>query len=83
MTDDPGELVRLLSHATADLDRRGYAYTGVVRQATRLLTRLLSGEPAVQGEAGCVGCGCLLSQPPTGRRRKWCGEACRSRARRR
>lgn len=72
-------VARQLSHVAADLDRRGYAYAGAIRQAARLLLDL----DLPSRDDGCAGCGQELEQPDTGRRRKWCGEACRSRARRR
>ena len=75
--DERQGVVRLLSYAASDLERRGLAYHGVVRRAARMLATL---EAGADGE-GCRGCGAELVQPPTGRRRKWCSESCRRRKR--
>jgi hypothetical protein len=72
-------LARTLGFVAADLEARGYHGHGVVRQAARHMLEV----PDDQDDAGCAGCRAELTQPPTGRRRKWCSEACRSRARRR
>jgi hypothetical protein len=73
-TDD--DLARQLAWVAQHLDTKGYAFAGPVRIAAR---RLATGAPA----DGCPGCGGPVEQPPAGRRRKWCSEACRSRTRRR
>jgi hypothetical protein len=77
---DPDALARarMLGWIAADLERRGAVYAGFVRQCARDLLRLPDPDPD-----GCRGCGAVLAQPATGRRRVWCTEACRSRTRRR
>jgi hypothetical protein len=73
------DLARLVALAAADLEQRGYPMHGIVRQAARaLVTR-----PTAAPDGGCPGCGQPVAQPERGRPRKWCGEACRSRHRRR
>lgn len=79
MSSERVSVSRLLAQAAADLDRRGLHYAGVVRRAARLLLDVPDEDPG----GGCAGCGRPLRQPATGRRRKWCSEACRARARRR
>lgn len=69
------DLARSLALVAADLDRRGYALTGVVRQAAR---QLLAAESPGDG---CRGCGAELVYRGRGRPRVWCGETCRNRAR--
>ena len=70
-------VARLLAQVAADIERRGLPYHGVIRQGVHLLLEL----PDDTGE-GCAGCGAELVHPATGRRRKWCTEACRRRHRR-
>jgi hypothetical protein len=70
------QLARSLGFVAADLDRRGYAYSGLLRQAARALLEIDPDDPD-----GCPGCGRTIDQPPTGRRRIWCSEACRRRHR--
>jgi hypothetical protein len=69
---------RMLAWIASDLDRRGLVYAGFVRQCARSWL-----EVPEHRDHGCRGCGAELTQPATGRRRVWCGEACRSRTRRR
>jgi hypothetical protein len=69
---------RMLGWIASDLERRGAVYAGFVRQCARDLL-----EVPDHNRNGCAGCGTALDQPTTGRRRKWCSEACRSRTRRR
>jgi hypothetical protein len=76
VTDTRTDLARRLGYVAADLDRRGYVYAGVLRQAARVLLEVDQDPP------GCRGCGRPLDQPATGRRRRWCGERCRRRHRR-
>jgi len=73
---DPVQLARQLGWVAAHLDGLGYQYVGVVRQSARALLTLP--EPS---DGGCAGCSTPLVQPATGRRRKWCSEACRRRHR--
>jgi hypothetical protein len=68
-------LAAQLAWIAGDLDRRGYPFAGPIRQAARTL---LADTPPTDPN-GCAGCGQAL----TGRRRRWCSEACRSRLRRR
>jgi hypothetical protein len=70
------QLARQLAWVAADLDRRCYPFASPVRIAARLVLDLPDHD-------GCRGCGAVLEQPATGRRRVWCTEACRSRHRRR
>jgi len=72
-------LARTLGFVAADLEQRGYHGHGVVRAAARVLLDV----PDDRDPDGCAGCRAVLVQPHTGRRRRWCSEACRSRARRR
>lgn len=72
------ELARTLAKVAGILESRGDAFAPVVRRGARALLDVP--EPT---EEGCRGCGSELAQPRTGRRRVWCCEACRSRARRR
>jgi hypothetical protein len=76
VTDTRTDIARQLGFVAADLDRRHYPYAGVLRQAARVLLGV------DQDTSGCRGCGRPLDQPPTGRRRRWCGERCRRRHRR-
>lgn len=66
------DLARLTGQVAADLESRGYSRAGVVRQAARAL--LYGGADT---DDGCRGCGAPLTQPDTGRPRKWCHESCR------
>lgn len=75
-TADRVAVARLLSRTAADLERLGFLHAGIVRHGAQLLLEA----PQVDGE-GCAGCGAELAQPATGRRRKWCSEACRRRHR--
>lgn len=84
MPPDLVEEVRRLAWVAADLDARGYPFAGTVRRTARLLLTVVTGDTVAAGDvAGCAGCGAALVQPATGRRRRWCSERCRSRARRR
>jgi hypothetical protein len=47
------------------------ASAGVIRQLARRVVELGSERPT--GPDACQGCGAALSQPHTGRPRKWCG----------
>lgn len=73
-------VARLLAQVAADLDRRGLHHAGIVRQGARLLLEPPGGS---DNPGGCAGCGAPLKHPATGRKRKWCGDRCRDRARRR
>ena len=76
-TEDPRELARLLSVVADSLDVPGSRLAaGVIRRAAQLVARL----PAPPGPDQCQGCGAELSQPPTGRRRRWCSDRCRKRS---
>jgi hypothetical protein len=70
------DLARQLALVAGDLDAKHYPYAAVVRRAARALVALEADPPDPDG---CAGCGQAL----TGRRRRWCSEACRSRVRRR
>jgi hypothetical protein len=72
------QLARQLAWVARHLDSKGYPFTSPVRIAARIVLEVPDHDPA-----GCAGCGAALTQPATGRRRRWCGEACRSRTRRR
>jgi len=92
------DLVRLL-HALADQPRLGDLAGGLLRQAARRIIELttetryrdatirdlrahaadLAGTPAMP----CPTCGGPVTQPETGRPRKYCSTRCRSRARNR
>jgi hypothetical protein len=65
---------KLLSRIAADLERRGYPGAGAIRRAA--IGVVVADAPPDR----CV-CGRALVHPPTGRRRKWCSERCRRRAR--
>lgn len=79
-TEERTKLARLLANVAVDADRRGLPWTGVLRQSARVLLEPVADLDA-NGEV-CAGCHRPLEQPPTGRRRKWCSEACRRRTRR-
>lgn len=72
------QLVELGYRLAQILDDRGMLEAGIVRQLSAAVA-----EGGDRPDEGCLGCGRRLDQPATGRRRKWCAEACRSRARRR
>lgn len=74
------QLARRLGWIAQNLDVKGYQFTGPIRDAARLLLDLPEREAP---DADCAGCEAPLVQPATGRRRKWCSESCRSKARRR
>lgn len=71
-------VARLLTQIAVSMDGRQLPYAGVLRQAARLLL-----DVSEAGGGRCSGCSGSLEQAATGRRRRWCSEACRSRARRR
>lgn len=71
MTDNTAH-ARMLAAIAADLDRRGYPSTGLLRDAARALLDHRDLDPN-----GCRRCGTPLTQPATGRRRVWCSERCR------
>ena len=76
-TENPQELSRLLLLVADSIDVPGSTFAaGVLRRAARLVAQL----PAPPGPDQCQGCGAELSQPPTGRRRRWCSDRCRKRA---
>jgi hypothetical protein len=68
------DLVAALLFVAEDLDRRGYALAGAVRQGARRVAEL---EALTPGPDGCKRCGKPLDQKPTGRPRQWCSERCR------
>jgi hypothetical protein len=72
VTDD--DLVRLLVLEARDLEARGYAGAGLLRQAARRLVEL-RGSTSLDSDMGrCVACGGPIEQPPTGRRRIRCAD---------
>lgn len=76
-TEDPRELARLLLLLADTIDAPGAAVTaGVLRRAARAVAEL----PAPPDPDRCRGCGTPLTQPATGRRRRWCSDRCRKRA---
>jgi len=87
--DDRVQLARLLIDGANIVERQGVGVGGIMRQAARLLLHdeiMRQAAPALPhgpSSGRCDGCAAELTQPAKGRRRKWCGEACRSRHRRR
>ena len=75
--DDPRELARLLLVIADTIDQPGSTFVaGVLRRAARAVAHL----PAPAGPDQCQGCGAPLTQPATGRRRRWCSDRCRKRS---
>lgn len=86
-TSEAQKLARLLNYQAAALTDHGQD-VGIIRLAARRLVeqaaQLDLATVDVDGDATtCQGCGGPVVQPDTGRRRKWCSERCRDRARRR
>jgi len=76
-TDDPRELARLLAVVADATDAPGATFVaGAVRRAAQLVAQ----RPAPPGPDQCRGCGAPLTQPATGRRRRWCSDRCRKRS---
>lgn len=76
---DRCQLARQLAWIAQHLDSKGYLFVAPLRSAARALLEV----PDDTEQEGCAGCATELMQPATGRRRRWCSERCRSRARRR
>jgi hypothetical protein len=71
------ELPRMLAWVAADLEGKGYAYCGLVRQAARrLATSNTAPEPEPDPDR-CRRCGTPITQQPTGRTRLYCSDPCR------
>ena len=75
--DDPREVARLLLLLADVLESRtaGVASYGLLRRAARMLATL-----TVPPAGACPVCGGPVKQPANGRRRTYCGTACRRRA---
>jgi len=74
MTD--AELARALNGVADSLEGRVAGFSaGLVRVAARRLVELSGSSPIEEAEGSrCIGgCGRPITQPWTGRRRKWCG----------
>lgn len=76
--DDARRLARHLLVIADDLDERGYRLTGTNRQAARVLLELAE---LVPDAGACPVCGAPVLQPSTGRRRVYCSDRCKRRAR--
>ena len=68
------ELVSALLFVAEDLDARGYAFSGAVRQAARRITEL---EATAPQPGTCERCGGPIDRKPRCRRRRFCSERCR------
>ena len=79
MSEDYPALARLGRLVADALDDDQYPYGGVVRR----IANALDGVEPAPTDGHCPGCGGELVQPATGRRRVWCGDRCRDRARKR
>ncbi len=64
-------VVVVLLHVAEDLEGRGYAMAGVLRQLAREVAQLAFDEPA---DAARCSCGGAIVQPRTGRPRRFCFE---------
>ncbi len=76
------DLVAILSFVADEVEAgRGSHYAGAIRVAARRLVELeRQAAEADRSATGCGWCGAPLEQPATGRRRRYCSDACRRRA---
>jgi hypothetical protein len=70
------DLVQVLLFIADDLEERGYAFSGAVRQGARRVAEL-EATMSVDAPNTSERCGKPLERRPTGRPRKWCSERCR------
>jgi hypothetical protein len=78
-TEADAELDRLFLVVVEDLEYRGYRAVGVLRRVRQRFGELAEFvESASPGS--CPMCGGPVVQPPTGRRRVYCGRLCKNRA---
>jgi hypothetical protein len=81
--DERSEVARLLTLSAAELEHRGIPLAPIVRRGARTLVEVLAELDALrpdQAEQPCPTCGAEVTQPPTGRRRRYCSDRCRHRA---
>lgn len=77
------DLPAILAFVAADLEEEhpGYRYTGPIRQGARALREAERALAATEiAASACPCCGRAVSQPHTGRPRKFCTTRCRRRA---
>ena len=72
---DNRTLAHLVAVIAADLEDRGFQFTGPLRDAARRLHQIAND--------GCRQCGQPVEHLTTGRPRLFCGDTCRQRAHRR
>jgi hypothetical protein len=74
------ELLSLLREAETVLwDALGQNVSGA-EETHRRIAAALRAEAMATPDGACAACGSALTQPSTGRPRKYCGEACKKRA---